>query len=50
MVRKSTNQKIRQPELNDLKHVDPADQVQTVISAGGHHGREKLVHQLLYNI
>ena len=35
------------PELNDLKHVDSADQFKLVVPAGGHHGRKKLVHQLL---
>ena len=40
--------RISQPELNDLKHVDPADQVQPVVPAGGHHRGEQLVHQLLF--
>ena len=38
---------ISSPELNDLEHVDSADQFKLVVPAGGHHGREKLVHQLL---
>ena len=39
-----------QPEFNDLKHVDPTDQVQPIVPTRSHHGREQLVHQLLYNI